>query len=266
MDTDIQTSSNSSTSDEELQHSRRYEILVSRLGRFLKKNPQFTEDEDEDEDTPWCYCKQGDLGTVSVRCDAPGCHIRWYHKECLPYRDQLLVDEFDLWICPNCLMHQLVDLIKEQRSFTGTSHQGDEIDEVVKQEIDMAVVDARLRRSGRWIFKDSSKNTPRHQRSGKTRIRSDTQLFHPHQGTALSLIAAVTAPTIIPEVPSQSDKPVQGTWGASLSVMAKLTMSVSNFDSLQTSARIWTCEATQVTVTAEESLSVEYKHDYWIPK
>lgn len=258
-----------STSDDEFDTSRRYEILINRLGRFLKKNPQFSEDEDDDDDddeTPWCWCQQGDLGTVSVRCDAPGCRIRWYHKECLPNQDKLLVDEFDLWICPNCLVHQLVELIKEQRSSDATSDLGDETDEVAKQEINMAIVDARLRRSGRWIFKDPIENIARRQRSRDSRAQSEDQPRRPHQGQSLSLIAAGNATSVMPETPNRFESPVPGTWGASASVKPKLAVSVSNFGSLQASARIWTSETTQVVVSAEETLSVEYKHNYLIPR
>jgi len=256
----------SSSSDEDFHQSRRYEILIDRLQRFLKKNPQLVEDEDKDDDnaTEWCHCRQGDLGTISVRCDAPGCSIRWYHKECLPYQDQRLVDEFDLWICPSCLMNQLADLVKEQRPVTRTSDKGDEVDEVVGQEINMAEVDARLRRTGNWVFNDSTKNTPGRWRSKKSKIQSDAQPLHSHHETDPSLIAAKTASAIIPH-PSL-DESLPGTWGASLSVMAKLTISVSDFSGVQRSARIWTSDATQVSVTAEKQLSVAYMHDYCIPR
>jgi hypothetical protein len=256
----------SSTSNDEFETSRRYEILINRLGRFLKKNPQFSEDEDEDEDIPWCWCQQGDLGTVSVRCDAPDCRVRWYHKECLPFKDQQLVDEFDLWICPNCLMHQLVELIKEQRSSDASSDLDDDIDAAAKQEINMAIVDARLRESGRWIFKDPIENIARHQRSGDSRAQSEDQPYRPHQGQGLLLIAAGNATSAMPETPSRFEAPVPGTWGASASVKSKLSVSVSNFASLQASARIWTSEATLVVVSAEETLSVEYKHTNLIPR
>lgn len=264
----VSETSSSSASDEELDKPRRYEILITRLGRFLKKHPDFTDDEEEsDDDTPWCMCQQGILGGDAIRCDVPKCRIRWYHKACLPYLDLRLAEEFNLWICPNCLMRQLLDLIEEQRSTTAPSDPKVILDEAVSQQINMAIIDMRLHERGLWIFKDPLKKVAARRQCGRDiKVKSEHQTSQLRQGTSISRSTAGIRGSSAPVTSSQDEGPIPGTWGASPSVMARQFKSVDNACTLQESARIWTSEATQIMVTSEETLVIEYKHDDVVPR
>lgn len=97
----------------------RYAVLLRRLAKTLKENPQAIEEDEEEKYPFWCTCKMGNLGGQSVRCDVPTCNIVWWHMECLPERHQTRAQQDDgklsnelpaypvaeakaeLWICPN---------------------------------------------------------------------------------------------------------------------------------------------------------------------
>lgn len=259
----------SSSSDDEANKYRLYEILTTRLGRFLKHHPDFNEEEDDDDETPWCHCKQGMLGGDSIRCDVPNCRILWYHKACLPYQDLKLADDFDLWICPNCLVHQLLDLIREQNPARADSQFEADMDANTRRQINMALIDIRLHERGQWIFKDPLKSAARRwKRELDAKAESGNQSAHlrPDTPTSIATTGNLYPGSVASGTSSRDESPKRDTWGASVSVVQNLSISVANACSLQETARIWTSQATQVLETSENTLIVEYKHDCAIPR
>ncbi|KAK5050342.1 hypothetical protein LTR84_003623 [Exophiala bonariae] len=252
----------SASSDADATNSRFYENLITRLGRSLKHHPNFDEEEEEDDDEPWCHCKQGSLGSEGIRCDVPNCRVRWYHKACLPYKDLQLAEDFDLWICPNCLVHQLLDLIREQNP-TGAFPQLEAgMDEAMTQQINMALIDVRLQERGQWIFKNPVKSAARRRQremEQSARLRPDTPI-------SIASTGNLHPESVTSRASSRSDTPKPGTLGANASFTEKLSMSVDNARSLQETARIWTSQSTQVVEMYESTLMVEYKHGCKIPK
>ena len=79
---------------EQLDSRQRYQILIERLGAFLKAHPQEAGDEQDVQE--WCVCRTRVPGeqSESIACDIPDCRVIWYHRDCLSLEAQLMADRY----------------------------------------------------------------------------------------------------------------------------------------------------------------------------